>query len=152
MNSTGNLRAIPCIWGAYAHRARSNETPAPATTSVKQTFRPAAAPPPSPLPPARHRRFVFQTQSAIFPETICKAGWTKEEAVDHLFKKAGYWKPRSFGSSTVNGPGAVDPAVARSVVLLRFQTISFRMSFRKYQRVRERECFPTVAGETRTTS
>lgn len=111
---------------------------------------------PLPIPPSRYLlHMTHGNQSAIFPETMSKAGWSKEETIDHLFKKAGYWKPRGR-SAPVHGfpqssfqktrppaaggsaspPTEFDAAVQRSAVFLRFQTVSFRMGFRKYQRVR----------------
>ena len=93
---------------------------------------------------------------------MCKAGWSKEHTIDVLFRKAGYWKPRgdfsgvpgdltpgsaSIDAATTSTIAAVaatttnistvitdDPAVSRSAVFLRFQTVTHRMNFSKYQR------------------
>ena len=98
-------------------------------------------------------------QSAIFPETMCKAGWSKEHTTDALLRKAGYWKPRgdrsgvpgawapdsasmgtpntttAVAATTINSSSAItDPAVSGSAVFLRFQTVTHRMNFSKYQR------------------
>ncbi|CAN0405911.1 unnamed protein product [Hapterophycus canaliculatus] len=97
-------------------------------------------------------------KSAIFPETLYKAGWSKEGAIDALFQKAGYWKPRKGRADTAAPPSTtiaslpgetgvlidhatdpeniVDPVVSRTAVIFRFETVSFRMGFRKYQRAK----------------
>lgn len=105
---------------------------------------------------------IWDAQSAVFPETMCKAGWSKEHTIDALFRKAGYWKPRgdfsgvpgdsapgnaamaaattsataALAATTTNSSTVItdDPAVSRSTVFLRFQTVTHRMNFSKYQR------------------
>ncbi|CAM9417302.1 unnamed protein product [Ectocarpus fasciculatus] len=98
-------------------------------------------------------------QSTLFPETICKAGWNKERAIEAIYHKAGCWRPRKKRSGNprtpsvstpptaserksqlIPTPAAVvadpanhsDPVVSRTAVMLRFETSSFRMGFGKY--------------------
>lgn len=103
-------------------------------------------------------------KAAVFPEMMCKAGWDKEGTIDALYRKAGYRgrRPRTDDTSVPspaaaaaaprdNGGGgtatvaaaaaddhgrADDPVVSRTAVLLRFETVSFRMEFCKYRRAK----------------
>lgn len=105
------------------------------------------------FPRASRKPLVMQMKSVIFPETICKAGWNKEQTIDALYRKAGYWKPRGKRSHTPPPPSSMaaspdskdttadydhdhDPVVSRTAVFLRFETVSFRLGFRKYQRAK----------------
>lgn len=105
--------------------------------------------------------YLPHTKAAMFPETMCKAGWDKEDPIDALYRKAGYRAKRpphtekgapssTSGSSAAppdsRGGGTVDPdhdsdyvhdpVVSRTAVFLRFETVSFRMDFCKYQRAK----------------
>ncbi|CAB1096205.1 unnamed protein product [Ectocarpus sp. CCAP 1310/34] len=95
-------------------------------------------------------------QSTLFPETICKAGWNKERAIEAMYQKAGYWRPRKKRSenpskplvatptpserkrhlfptpTVVADPASDDPVVSGTAVMLRFETVSFRMGFGTY--------------------
>lgn len=98
-------------------------------------------------------------QSTLFPETICKAGWNKERAIEAIFQKAGYSSPRKKWSDNPSTPSVAtptqserksrvfptptaavvadpaslgDPVDSRTAVMLRFETVSFRMGFGKY--------------------
>ncbi|CAN0530381.1 unnamed protein product [Ectocarpus sp. 12 AP-2014] len=96
-------------------------------------------------------------QSTLFPETICKAGWNKERAIEAMYQKAGYWRPRKKRSENPSKPLVAiptsserkryvfptptvvadlasddDPVVSGTAVMLRFETVSFRMGFGKY--------------------
>lgn len=80
---------------------------------------------------------------------MCKAGWNKETTIDALYRKAGYRGKRqrtqldtrsSVAAPPDSGGGraaqAHDPVVSRTAVFLRFETVSFRMEFCKYQRAK----------------
>ncbi|CBJ48500.1 conserved unknown protein [Ectocarpus siliculosus] len=97
-------------------------------------------------------------QSTLFPETIRKAGWNKERAIEAIYQKAGYWRTRKKRSENPSKPlvatptpserkshmfptptvvvadpaSGDDPVVSRTAVMLRFETVSFRMGFGKY--------------------
>ncbi|CAM9719235.1 unnamed protein product [Scytosiphon promiscuus] len=83
-------------------------------------------------------------QSAIFPETLYKGGWSKERTIDILYQKAGYWKPRrvrgvkhqATAKTAASREDTADPAISRTAVILRFEAVTFRMGFQKYQRAK----------------
>lgn len=93
------------------------------------------------------------TKAAVFPETMCKAGWNKETTIDALYRKAGYrgrrpptqtntaplssdTAPPDNGAGTADPDHVHDPVVSRTAVFLRFETVSFRMEFCKYRRAK----------------
>lgn len=133
------------FWRGHRLHMDAALQPQAASTAVQSTL---ALGPSCCAPAVRAHPHSQHNKAAMFPEMMCKAGWNKEHTIDALYRKAGYRgkRPRNVTNTPpsdatptdtdTSGSNAHDSVVSRTAVFLRFETVSFRMGFCKYQRAK----------------